>query len=123
MGRWCKSENVLKSPLLRVRSGRTPTADFVFYHERAEDPRMRLAVQWTDETAEHIRSYANGIRTREVVHAPQGRDRRRARDRSRRQRLHGKGPAGPLEVRDGERGGGGRRGCVRIISPLSAPRA
>ncbi len=45
--------------------GRTPTADFVFYHERAEDPRMELALQWTDETAEHIRSYANGIRTPE----------------------------------------------------------
>src|SRR5262249_42365991 len=44
---------------------RTPTVDFTFYHERAEDPRMELALQWTDETAEHIRSYANGIRTPE----------------------------------------------------------
>ena len=45
--------------------GRTPTAEFVFYHERADDPRMELALVWTDETAEHIRSYANGIRTPE----------------------------------------------------------
>ena len=43
--------------------GRTPTQDFVFYLERADDPRMEVALLWTDEPAEHIRSYANGVRT------------------------------------------------------------
>src|SRR4029453_1457293 len=31
--------------------------------ERADDPRMEVALLWTDEPAEHIRSYANGVRT------------------------------------------------------------
>lgn len=42
---------------------KTPTQDFVFYLERSEEPRMELALTWTDETAEHILSYANGIHT------------------------------------------------------------
>ena len=60
-----KYDEGLREYLLKVvkERGRTPTADFVFYHERADDPRMELALVWTDETAEHIRSYANGIRT------------------------------------------------------------
>ena len=43
--------------------GRTPTQDFIFYLERTEEPRLEVALQWTDERAEHIRSYANGIFT------------------------------------------------------------
>ncbi len=40
-----------------------PTQDFLFYASRDEDPRVEIALLWTDETAEHIQSYANGIRT------------------------------------------------------------
>ncbi len=43
--------------------GRTPTQDFVFYFSKESEPRMEVALQWTDETAEFIRSYANGILT------------------------------------------------------------
>jgi DNA gyrase subunit B/topoisomerase-4 subunit B len=43
--------------------GRTPVQDFQFYLERAEEPRLEVALAWTDEPAEHVRSYANGIRT------------------------------------------------------------
>jgi DNA gyrase subunit B/topoisomerase-4 subunit B len=50
---------------LVAERGRTPTQDFVFYHERDAEPRMELALLWTDETAECVRSYANGIFTPE----------------------------------------------------------
>ncbi len=40
-----------------------PTQDFVFYLEREDDPRMEVALQWTDETSEFIRSYVNGVYT------------------------------------------------------------
>ncbi|RMH05590.1 MAG: type IIA DNA topoisomerase subunit B [Nitrospirae bacterium] len=54
--------------------GRKPTADFLFYLERSSrtdqdsqtsDQRFRLevALQWTDEPAEFIRSYVNGVAT------------------------------------------------------------
>jgi DNA gyrase subunit B/topoisomerase-4 subunit B len=43
--------------------GRAPIQDFLFYLERSEEPRLEVALLWTDEPAEHIRSYANGIRT------------------------------------------------------------
>jgi DNA gyrase subunit B len=42
---------------------KTPTQDFIFYLSKESEPRMEVALQWTDETAEHIRSYANGIHT------------------------------------------------------------
>jgi len=45
--------------------GRAPTQDFVFYLERSDEPRTEVALLWTDETAEHVRSYANGVRTSE----------------------------------------------------------
>ncbi len=59
--------------LVRDR-GRHPTADFVFYMERTlDDPdklttndagfAMEVALQWTDEPAEFIRSYVNGVGT------------------------------------------------------------
>ncbi len=41
-----------------------PTQDFLFYFSREEEPRLEVALLWTSETAEFIRSYANGIRTR-----------------------------------------------------------
>ena len=40
-----------------------PTHDFVFYLEREDEPRMELALTWTDETSEYLRSYANGVQT------------------------------------------------------------
>lgn len=40
-----------------------PTVDFVFYHSKKDEPRMELALQWTDETGEFIRSYVNGVHT------------------------------------------------------------
>ncbi len=43
--------------------GKHPTQDFIFYLAKESEPRMEVALQWTDETAEFIRSYANGIST------------------------------------------------------------
>ena len=43
--------------------GKKPTQDFVFFLERAEDPRIEIALQWTDDTGEFIRCYANGVYT------------------------------------------------------------
>lgn len=54
--------------------GKKPTADFVFYLDRklkpgngkngsTQDFGLELALQWTDEPAEFIRSYVNGIAT------------------------------------------------------------
>ncbi|HVR75383.1 MAG TPA: DNA topoisomerase IV subunit B [Planctomycetota bacterium] len=62
-----KYEEGIREYLKKVvaERGKTPTQDFVFTFERSEDPRMELALLWTDETAEHIRSYSNGIHTRE----------------------------------------------------------
>ncbi|MBI3927058.1 MAG: type IIA DNA topoisomerase subunit B [Armatimonadetes bacterium] len=37
--------------------------DHIFYHRVEEDPRIEVALQWTEESAEAIRSYVNGIRT------------------------------------------------------------
>jgi DNA gyrase subunit B/topoisomerase-4 subunit B len=60
-----KYEDGIREYLRRVvaERGFTPTQDFLFFLEREEEPRMELALQWTDERAEHIRSYANGIET------------------------------------------------------------
>ena len=54
--------------------GRKPTADFVFYFERSlhgedaltthnEGFAVEVALQWTDEPAEFVRSYVNGVGT------------------------------------------------------------
>ena len=48
--------------LVRERNKR-PTEDFVFYLQKNQDPRMELALQWTDETSEFVRSYVNGVHT------------------------------------------------------------
>lgn len=51
--------------------GHNPTADFVFYVDRTangtmpvgDDFAMDVALQWTDEPAEFVRSYVNGVAT------------------------------------------------------------
>ena len=51
--------------------GHNPTADFVFYADRTangtmpvgDDFAMDVALQWTDEPAEFVRSYVNGVAT------------------------------------------------------------
>ncbi len=45
--------------------GARPTTDFLFYLENENEnaPRMESALQCTDETNEHIRSYVNGVHT------------------------------------------------------------
>jgi DNA gyrase subunit B/topoisomerase-4 subunit B len=48
---------------LVTERGKHPTQDFIFYHQKDSEPRMEVALQWTDETAEFIKSYANGIST------------------------------------------------------------
>ena len=48
---------------LVVDRGKKPTREFMFYLDLESDPRMEVALQWTDETAEFIRSYVNGVRT------------------------------------------------------------
>jgi DNA gyrase subunit B/topoisomerase-4 subunit B len=60
-----KYEEGIREYLKKVvaERGRAPIQDFLFYLERPDDPRMEVALLWTDEPAEHIRSYANGIRT------------------------------------------------------------
>ena len=40
-----------------------PIQDFLFSFEREEEPRMELALLWTDERSESIQSYANGVHT------------------------------------------------------------
>ena len=45
--------------------GFKPTHDFMFYLESEEEPRMEVALQWTDEPGEYIRSYVNGVYTRD----------------------------------------------------------
>jgi len=55
----------IKAYLTKVvaESGDRPTADFLFYLENETDPRMELALVWTDATAESVRSYVNGVAT------------------------------------------------------------
>jgi DNA gyrase subunit B len=43
--------------------GARPIEDFLFYLEREEEPRLELALLWTDERSEAIQSYANGVHT------------------------------------------------------------
>lgn len=60
-----KYEDGIREYLKKVIAERKckPTQDFIFYLERPDDPRLEVALTWTDERAEHIRSYANGIYT------------------------------------------------------------
>ena len=60
-----KYEEGIREYLRKIVSqrGKAPTQDFVFYFERTEEPRIEVALTWTEETAEYLRSYANGIHT------------------------------------------------------------
>ena len=60
-----KYDNGIEEYLKKIVETRSykPTEDFVFYFSRTGDPRIEVALLWTDETSEHVRSYANGIRT------------------------------------------------------------
>ena len=40
-----------------------PVHEVAFLHERESGPRLDLALQWTEATDEHVRSYVNGIPT------------------------------------------------------------
>lgn len=43
--------------------GQTQTFDQVYTFENEDDPRIELALQWTNETQEYFRSYVNGVIT------------------------------------------------------------
>lgn len=43
--------------------GKRPSQDFIFTLSKEREPRLELALQWTDETGEYIRSYVNGVNT------------------------------------------------------------
>ncbi len=60
-----KYENGIQEYLNKIVASRRhqPTQDFTFYLAREEDPRLEVALLWTDEPAEFIHSYANGVRT------------------------------------------------------------
>ena len=42
--------------------GKNPTTENI-YHFECEDPKFEVALQWTDETQEYIKSYVNGVAT------------------------------------------------------------
>jgi DNA gyrase subunit B/topoisomerase-4 subunit B len=46
-----------------AQRGKTATHAGAFVLERPEDPRLELALVWTEATDEHVRSYVNGIAT------------------------------------------------------------
>ena len=39
------------------------TTDGLFYHSSEAEPRMEIALEWTDATSESVRSYVNGVHT------------------------------------------------------------
>ena len=43
--------------------GKNPTHDKPYHFEYEGDPLFEVALQWTDETQEYVRSYVNGVRT------------------------------------------------------------
>ncbi|MFT7620052.1 MAG: DNA gyrase subunit B [Planctomycetota bacterium] len=43
--------------------GKNETFDQVYTFEHTDDPRLEIALQWTDETQEYFRSYVNGVIT------------------------------------------------------------
>ncbi|MCB9832712.1 MAG: type IIA DNA topoisomerase subunit B [Planctomycetes bacterium] len=43
--------------------GKNPTHEQIYHLDNGEDPRFEVALQWTDETQEYIRSYVNGVIT------------------------------------------------------------
>jgi DNA gyrase subunit B len=58
-------EDGLASYLTRLVKERTarPVHELPFIHARDQDVRIELALQWTESTDEHVRSYVNGIPT------------------------------------------------------------
>jgi len=46
-----------------AQRGKAPTHAGAFLLERAEDPRLELALVWTEATDEHVRSFVNGVST------------------------------------------------------------
>lgn len=55
----------IRQYLRKILKGEQKNAafDHPFYHQVDDEPRMEVALQWTEETGEGIRSYVNGIRT------------------------------------------------------------
>ena len=45
--------------------GFKPTHDFMFCQASEKEPRLEVVLQWTDEPGEYIRSYVNGVYTRD----------------------------------------------------------
>lgn len=43
--------------------GHKPIQDFMFYLEREADPRLEVALMWTEDRGESVQSYANGVHT------------------------------------------------------------
>ncbi len=43
--------------------GKNPTHEQIYHFENVDDPRFEVAMQWTDEPQEYIRSYVNGVVT------------------------------------------------------------
>ena len=43
--------------------GKNPTHEQIYHLDNPDDPRFEVALQWTDETQEYVRSYVNGVRT------------------------------------------------------------
>ena len=46
-----------------AQRGKAPTHAGAFLLERTEDPRLELALVWTEATDEHVRSFVNGVST------------------------------------------------------------
>jgi len=60
-----KFEDGIKAYLAKLTKDRgvRTTVDFVFYAKSEHDPCLEVALQWTDDTSESIRSYVNGVPT------------------------------------------------------------
>lgn len=48
---------------LIVDRKKNPTSDIHYQFESEADPKLQIALVWTDETAEYVASYVNGVRT------------------------------------------------------------
>ncbi len=59
------SEDGLTAYLKKIiaERGKNQTFDQIYTFEHKSDPRVEVALQWTDETQEYIRSYVNGVIT------------------------------------------------------------
>ena len=59
------SEDGLPAYLAKIVKDRAknPSHEKVYHLENAENPRLEVAFQWTDETTEFVKSYVNGVYT------------------------------------------------------------